>query len=112
MPEYVEGEKSSGLLRAIEKKKEIVGVLFADFYTCVCVCVCICVCVFSSLGRLWMHKDQTRFNIYFNVTFQEKRVAERIVTRPWLAKMAIMIAQFEAKCDGFLSLFCRPVWMG
>lgn len=74
--------------------------------------VCMCVCVFSSLGRLWMHRDQTRFNIYFNVTFQEKRVAERIVTRPWLAKMAIMIAQFEAKCDGFLSLFCRPVWMG
>lgn len=75
--------------------------------------VCMCVCVFSPLGRLWMHRDQTRFNIYFNVTFQEKRVAERIVTRPWLAKMAvIMITQFEAKCDGFLSLFCRPVWMG
>lgn len=108
MPEYVEGEKSSGLLRAIEKKKEIVGVLFADFYTCVCAYLC----VFSSLGRLWMHRDQTRFNIYFNVTFQEKRVAERIVTRPWLAKMAIMIAQFEVKCDGFLSLFCRPVLMG
>lgn len=41
MPEYVEGEKSSGLLRAIEKKKEIVGVLFADFNTCVYVHVCV-----------------------------------------------------------------------
>lgn len=76
-------------------------------------CLFACVCVFSSLGRLWMHRDQARFNIYLNVTFQEKRVAERIVTRPWLAKMAvIIIAQFEAKCDGFLSLFCRPVLMG
>lgn len=118
MPEYVEGEKSSGLLRAIEKKKEIVGVSFADFYTCVCMCVCVCFHLLVAFGCTGT-KLVLFINIYFNVTItvlrlfsREKRVAERIVTRPWLAKMAIMIAQFEAKCDGFLSLFCRHVWMG
>lgn len=74
--------------------------------------VCMCVCFFISWSPLDA-QGPSSFNIYFNVTITVTRVAERIATRPWLAKMAvIMIAQFEAKCDGFLSLFCRPVWMG